>query len=80
MAYTRKRRYASKNRSYSSSRSFSRYRRAAPSRRRSAPKRARTQTIRIVVENPQVNQAILPTMLPEQVGRVIATTPRRARF
>ncbi len=52
------------------------------SRRRSSPrkKRAAPQTVRVVIEMPQPQLASMPSMLPEQVGRVVATTPRRARF
>lgn len=57
--------------------------RAAPARRRATPSRRRapaTQTIRIVVEQPQPQMQHVPTMLPDQVGLVVATAPRRARF
>lgn len=58
-------------------------RRSTAARRRSAgPRRAapRAQTIRIVVEQAAPQQMTLPGMLPEQVGRVVATTPRKAKF
>lgn len=57
-------------------------RRVAASRYRSRKPRvaAKAQTIRIVIENPQPSFAQIPGSLPEQVGLVVPTTPRRARF
>lgn len=54
----------------------------APRRRVAArsPRKASSQTIRIVIEQPSPQAQVLPGTLPDQVGRVVATTPRRARF
>lgn len=57
-------------------------RRSAPKRkttsRKKSTRRSAPQTIRIVLEQPQLPLGI-PTSLPSQVGGV-AATPRKARF
>lgn len=54
-------------------------RRRAPVRRR-ATTRSKPQEIRIVIEQPQPSFGGLSGALPESVGAVAATTPRRSRF
>lgn len=83
MAYRRRNARSSKStRKYGSRTNYrSRSRRDySGSRRRKTTARASPQTIKIVIEQPQPQMATLPTALPDQVGRVVATTPRRARF
>lgn len=54
------------------------------SNKRAFPKRTRksapAQTIRIVLEQPTAQPLGVPTSLPEQVGAVQASSPRKARF
>lgn len=56
------------------------FRRSASTARR-APRAAKAQVIKIMIEQPQP-QASLPFApnLPERVGAIAATTPRRNRF
>lgn len=71
MAYKRK----------STKRSAPKARRRTTSKRRAAPRRAATQNIRIVLEQPQLPFPNgIPQSLPETVGAVSPVSPRRARF
>lgn len=65
------------NNSYSRSRRTYTPKGKPRARRRAASTRA--QTIRIVIENPQTAMQV-PAALPQSVGAIQATTPRKARF
>lgn len=77
MARFKSRKSTTRSTRRSSGRRFTPRRRAPNRTRKSA---AKPQTVRIVIEQPQPQPAGIPGMLPEQVGAVIATSPRRARF
>lgn len=78
MAFQRRRRAPTRTRT--TRRAPVRTRRAAPRKRAVRARAPAAQTIRIVLEQPQVQAPGMPTSLPEQVGAVQATSPRKSRF
>lgn len=81
MAFRRRSRSSRSSASSRSRSSFRTARRSSRSRRVSSARRSsKPQEIRIVIENPQPGPSLMPPTLPDQVGRVVPMTPRRARF
>lgn len=83
MAYTRRKRTAKRRVSTRSGtrNRFSNTRRPFARRRSSTRRAQKPQQIEIrVIETPLTASLGIPTALPQQVGAIAATTPRRNRF